>query len=119
MTPVEVFAAHRLKWYDRTCTGCIWRCPPGVDFEHAHAAHVLDALTKAGHVVVTLPEAETNEYGDEFFRVAGADSNFRDGRTQIEDDGRIHSVCVANPCRSPEQARRFAAALLAAAAAGM
>ncbi len=63
MTPAEVLAAHRERrvlvsgFMESRCEGddCGWLGP--VD---DWPAHVLDALTKAGHVLVTLPEPDVD-----------------------------------------------------------
>lgn len=56
MTPLEVLAAHRERDMLRmdvlmSVCDCGWR---GLTTDHP--AHVLDALTQAGHVVVQAPE---------------------------------------------------------------
>lgn len=65
MTPVEVLAAHSLEWIGHQCTcgeqfqtGKTYRDGMG-DLRRMHAAHVLDALTKAGHLLTTAAQIRT------------------------------------------------------------
>lgn len=60
MSAVEVLAAHRYRGLgvsDARVTGCCWCGWKGTD----HAAHVLAALTAAGHTVVELPEPDRTD----------------------------------------------------------
>lgn len=58
MTPVEVLAAHQLDGSWCAAPGCDWEYDDvPLDHETAHAAHVLDALAKAGHRIAS----EANE----------------------------------------------------------
>lgn len=105
MTPVEVLAAHPIH-FRTPSMGRVW-CGCGLPFDarDTHAAHVLDALAQAGHVVVTLPEPATTE---DLWAI-WLDPNvaaFRDG-----------TVAMNGVKVRPEYAKRYAAALLAATAA--
>lgn len=125
MTAVEVLAAHREDGRLFSLTHeefSIVRCACGVECgpqRDAHAAHVLDALTKAG-MTVTLPQTpnqvipETeDEWGYEFWTTAVGDVKATPG------DGTV-SVMIRRDYAddaSPAVARSLADALYSAAAA--
>ncbi|MFD4294160.1 hypothetical protein ACFWQG_13165 [Rhodococcus sp. NPDC058532] len=116
MTPVEVLAAHReeSRLFSMADEGfSIILCACGAELEGgaAHAAHVLDALAKAGHVVVDLPEPDIDNGRQKVWTSSIADVILG------EYMGVLIDWSDADDSPTPDELRALAAALLAAAVA--
>ena len=116
--PQQIIARHQLDDGFGSCTGCEWDYSDIQDdgrdlsLSELHAAHVVDALTTAGHAIVELPEpvlsdpAELEPDDDPRMWVGTHERFWVSGQLVDAEFGMRYT---------PEQARKEAAALLAAA----
>ena len=113
MSAEEVIAQHRKLWTDTiaSCSGCDWSQFGTITrTDLAHAAHQLDALKAGGYVVVDLPSPSSTSDGR---YTAGWDVLGGHDWVRVDCFGRVEDAGGAT--YSPDEAREFAAALLAAA----
>jgi hypothetical protein len=109
VSAAEVLAEHEIGREGFCCNGCDWSLPAHVAVNDGteHAAHVLDALEAAGYAVVGLPDPVEGQWHDPLFDWSVWP------RRAYEGDTALSLECTL--AASPDDARRFAAALLAAA----
>lgn len=117
-TAEQIIAEHRWSALTDAC-----KCGDPTITLGEHAAHVVAALTNAGHEIVKLPEADEVEHcraheGDDEWVTTTWKSDLAYVSTfepDADDGPLIHMRLALNGPTEPKHLREFAAALLAAA----